>query len=469
MNITIENIELKAYLQELLGSEYTEYLSSPPEPAAIRINRLKTGRAHFLRFLKRLDQPYRVIPFSLDGLILDRDDFPLSHSLAFFTGTFSYQGVSSQLPVILLDVRPGDYVLDMAASPGSKSTQIAGLLEQQGVLVLNDPSRERLQPLNANMQKSGAVNHYTIKFRGERLGTLYPEYFDRVLADVPCTALGNLSQNYELHHWWSQAKLAKLNHIQEHMLISAFKSLKVGAEIVYSTCSIAPEENELMVQKLIDKYPVSIVPPPAALTGLFDPGLTSYRGRRLHPDLVHAIRVSPLKHGMEGFFAIRLRKEDTVKKPYENLFDLSPTSGHMAPEIEPILAMLSQTWGIEPQLWENYRYLLTKTRIWMTSAQLNAVPHRELISAGLLLAEKRLFGWKLVNGSVQHFRKNIKNRCLELEQEDLFRLFHDLKLPFIGEASSYYILTFRGEPVASLYSTGTELRLRSSHRYRLVL
>jgi len=343
----IKNIELKEYLQKFLGEELLPFLHSRPEPPAIRINRLKTTRDKFLHHLGKLGQTYRVIPFNPDGLIIDHDDLPLSHSLAFFTGQFNYQGIASQLPVILLDVRPGEKVLDMAASPGSKSTQIAGHLQQTGLLILNDPSMERLQALNANMQKSGAVNHYTLKMRGERFGTLYPEYFDKILIDAPCTALGNLSENHEVHHWWSLEKLRKLNNIQDHMLIAAYKSLRAGGEMVYSTCSVAPEENELVVQRLLDKYPVSVLPPPEQIARQFDQGYSRYRDQRLHPDLCHAVRVLPHKHQMEGFFAVRLRKEDAFKNDPDKHIDLSPTMISTDPDVAVIDISLKDSDGLD--------------------------------------------------------------------------------------------------------------------------
>ncbi len=469
MNIDIKNIELYDYLQELLGAEFIPFLHSAPESPAIRINRLKTSRLAFLKYLNELGQSYQGIPFNHNGLILERDDLPLSHTLAFFTGKFQYQGVSSQVPVKLLNIKPGEKVLDMAASPGSKSGQIADQLQQKGLLVLNDSSLKRMQPLNVNMQKSGAINHYTLKLRGERLGMIYPDYFDKVLIDAPCTALGTLAKNQEIRQWWSLAKLRKLNHIQDHLLIAAYKSLKVGGEMVYATCSVAPEENELIVQRLIEKYPVSILEPPENLAGRFTEGYTFYKQQRLHPHLSRAVRIYPHRHQMEGFFATRLRKEYSQKIPAEKDLSQLKTLDSNAPEIFPVLHALSQTWGINPEIWQDHRYLLTRSRIWMMSREIEMIPRDPLVSAGLLLAEKRLAGWKLVNGSVQYFRKKIQKRCLEIEQEDLIRLFYELSIPFNGEKGTYYILAHRGEPIASLYSNGSLLHLRSSHRYRLVI
>ncbi len=469
VDISNKNIELQTYLQALLGSDLVPFLKSRPDPPAIRINLLKTSCTEFFRYLDTLGQTYRAIPFSPDGLILDRDDLPLSHSLAFFTGKFQYQGAASQLPVNMLMVKPGENVLDMAASPGSKSTQLASRMQQKGILVLNDSSVERMQPLNVNMQRSGATNYYALKLRGERLGILYPQYFDKVLLDAPCTALGTLSNNKEVSHWWRFSKLEKLTHIQDQLLISAYKSLKPGGEMVYATCSVAPEENELVVQRLVEKYPVSILPPPEHVAGCFDEGYTMYGNKKLHPALSCAVRIFPHRHHMEGFFAVRLCKEESIKNiPARNLKILK-TSDANEPKILAVLRSISQTWGIEPDFWTGYRYLLTQTRLWMTSPDIEPVPADHLVSAGLLLAEKRLAGWKLVTGSVQVLGKKIKRRCIELGQADLKRLFFEHRLPYQGDQEAYYVLTYRGEPIASVYSSGSELRLRSSHRYRLIV
>ena len=464
-----KNSELDTYLREFLGDERIPFLQSEPEPPAIRINYLKTSRQNFLAYLKRLGQPYRAIPDNPEGLILDRDTLPLSHTLAYFRGDFQYQGIASQLPVSLLGVQPGDKVLDMAASPGSKSAQLSGIMRQKGTLILNDSSTSRMKPLNANMQKTGAVNHCTLKLRGERLGTLYPEYFDKVLIDAPCTALGTMSENHEIRRWWRYTKLEKLNHIQEQLIISAFKSLRPGGEMVYATCSVAPEENELIVNKLLGKYPVSVQKPPDGMADRFNHGITAYKLQRLHQDLGLAVRIYPHRHRMEGFFAVRLRKDATSKKNPEKRGEFRKTRKAGDIEIFAVLDALSSKWGIDYGVWHHYRYLLTKTRMWMTAPQLEMVPAAQLVSAGLLLAEKRLSGWKLVNGSVQFLKDHIRSRRIELEKSDLINLFSDLKLPYKGDREDYYILTHENEPLASVYSDGSELRLRSSHRFRLII
>jgi 16S rRNA (cytosine1407-C5)-methyltransferase len=465
----IKNTELDTYLGELLGDERIPFLRSEPEPPAIRINYLKTSRKNFLDCLKRLGQSYRAIPDSPDGLILDQDSLPLSHTLAYFKGDFQYQGIASQLPVSLLGVQPGEKVLDMAASPGSKSAQLCGLMQQKGMLVLNDSSTSRMKPLNANMQKTGAVNHCTLKLRGERLGALYPEYFDKVLIDAPCTALGTMTENHEVQRWWRYTKLEKLIHIQEQLIISGLKSLRPGGEMVYATCSVAPEENELIVDRLLGKYPVSVLQPPDHLTSRYDRGITTYKQQPLRGDLGCAVRVFPHRHRMEGFFAIRLRKEDSVRKNSGKTGNFRKTAGAGDRDISAVLDALSSKWGIEGDIWYRYRYLMTKTRLWITAPQLEEIPGNQLVSAGLLLAEKRISGWKLVNGSVQFLKDHIKSRRIEMEKEELIRLFSDLVLPYKGDREDYYILTHGNEPLASVYSNGAELRLRSSHRFRLIL
>ena len=272
----VKNPELDVYLKSLLGKEIDAFLSAAPEPTSIRTNTLKTSSEYITKLLEHLKYDFEKISFNSNGFILKSDPLPLSHSLGFFEGLFQYQGVSSQLPAMILDVQPGDRVLDMAAAPGSKSSQLAAMLKQKGELVVNDSSYHRLQALQANMQRSGAINHYVLKQRGENLSRIYPEYFDKILLDAPCTALGTYFSTSDKYSWWSAKKMEKLSKLQYQLMVSAIKSLKIGGEIVYSTCSVAPEENELMIERIIKKYPVSIDQISKKIKSKFDSGWTTY-------------------------------------------------------------------------------------------------------------------------------------------------------------------------------------------------
>ena len=140
----IDNIQLYSYLEKLLGDRMRFFLESPPEFRSIRVNALKTSLGIFEKWSRQHNLELLKIPFTPMGYKINNDFIPLSHTLPFFKGYFQYQGISSQIPVILLDVKPGLRILDMTAAPGSKSSQLAVAMHNSGELVLNDLSRKRL-------------------------------------------------------------------------------------------------------------------------------------------------------------------------------------------------------------------------------------------------------------------------------------------------------------------------------------
>ncbi|MCK4753913.1 MAG: RsmB/NOP family class I SAM-dependent RNA methyltransferase [Calditrichia bacterium] len=462
----VKNSELENYLKTLLGKQYAAFLSAQPEPTAIRTNTLKASPEQICELLTNYQYEYDKIPFSPDGFILQSDRLPLSHSLAFFEGFFQYQGISSQLPPLVLDVKPGDRVLDMTAAPGSKSTQLAAMLGNKGELVLNDSSYHRLPALQANMQRSGAINHYVLKHRGENLSRLYPEYFDKILLDAPCTALGTYFSMSEKYSWWSGKKLEKLSKLQYQLLVSAIKCLRIGGEMVYSTCSVSPEENELIIEKFMNKYPVSVEKISPIFKSKFDSGLTSYNNSPISNELEKSLRIWPHVHSFEGFFVIKLKKTARVVLEKESIpADTIMTNSADYPEINKVLKNLSDSWGINPEIWNNFRYILTKTRLWMLSPNIKGVPSENFVSGGLLLGEKRLHGWKLVNGSAQYLSKNITNRRITLSDQELNTLFRESKIKYKNLAEDYYVLDYKERVIGSLYHEKGTLRIRLPHLF----
>ena len=465
-----KNPYLLQYVTDLLGAELKTFLEAPSPAPAIRRNELKIDRESFEKFLDRLGQKYQQIPFNTDGYVLGEDNLPLSHTLNFFLGYFQYHGCSSQLPVVLLDAQPGERVLDMTAAPGSKSTQLAAVMKNQGELILNDSTLSRHQPLNVNMQRCGAVNYYVLNAWGERMGSIFPEYFDKVLLDAPCSALGTVHNNPGILDWWNVDKLVKLSRVQYQLLISAIKALKVGGELVYSTCSIAPEENEMVIQRLLNEYPLQIVNPPASLSRLFDSGWTEYQSEKFNPALSAAIRIWPQRHRMEGFFAVKLRKMDSIKiNKNHGSANMISTLPATHPAVQAVTSDLEKNWGLCQSLWQNSRFVLTSTRLWVVNQFVQKVPNIRFVFAGLLLAEKKLFGWKLLNNSAQVFSDCISKRRIEATDTILNTLFASGKILLPSLADGYYVLEYKNKVLACVYSKAGETRINLPHHFNLVI
>ncbi len=454
----INNSALISYLQTLDRIDTDSFLAAPPEPRTIRLNRLRLGEPREL--LARYESRgfrFEALPFTGDGFLLHQAPFSLGRTVDFFSGKITFQGASSQLPALALAPRPGERVLDMAASPGSKSTQIAGLMENRGQLIINDINRDRLQALNANILRQGVMNAAVYNLPGERLGRLMPEYFDAVLLDTPCSGLGTLPTHPEIWGWWTADRLKKLTLIQRQLLVSAVKTLKPGGRLVYSTCSITPEENEGVVDWALKHYPLELESITHAGLEMFDPGW-SLDGRTA---LERCLRVLPHKHGMEGFFVARLRKTDH----YYNHHDDPPEYNiSFVPETDPrvadILAAISEDWGIDPAFWRDKRFRRTRKRLWVSSAGENPLPEERFMSGGLFFGMERRPVWKLTHHAIQTLGSKITRRRIRLNDADFRTLTTRGRVDEKSLPRGYYALEYKGEPVMAVFKEEGYLRVR---------
>ena len=462
------NEQLIAYLRDILAERTDSFLSCPPEPPAIRVNTLKCATDILRKKLDSWQVKYVPLFFNPDGFAIRHTPYPLSHKLEFFRGFFQMQGIASQLPALVLNPKPGERVLDMAAAPGSKSTQLAALMNNRGQLYLNDINRGRLQALNANIQRSGALNQIITCLPGERLGNLFPAFFDKILLDAPCTALGTLPGHPEVAAWWSYNKLAKLSALQHRLLISAVKALKVGGELVYSTCSLAPQENETVIQQMLDTYPLRVLTIETVPAERFDPGRQSFGAVSYSREMGKALRTDPLKHKTEGFFVVKLQKSATVfESPVEKRMKFTATIPADDPVISRDLQDLAQHWGIKKSVFEHFRYIRTRNRLWMVQPEIEQIPQTDFVSAGLLLAGKKLSGWRLTNQSLQVLDKNVSGRRVSLQRESFIQLFSEGRTKTDNLQSGYYALQWQDDAVAIIYVENGIARIRLPHRFRI--
>jgi 16S rRNA C967 or C1407 C5-methylase (RsmB/RsmF family) len=222
------------------------------------------------------------------------------------------QEAVSQLPVMLLDVVPGQRVLDLCAAPGGKSAQLALALGNRGTLVANDFAAERIAALQGNLDRLGVVNTSTTRCDGGN----YPAAagaFDRVLVDAPCSSEGTLRRNPSLalrdEHGLGPERARRMAGRQRALLRKAVQLCRPGGRILYSTCTFAPEENELIVAEVLDEQggdlDLAEVEVPGLITG---PGVTRWQGRTLDPRLARCLRIWPQHNDTGGFFIAVLVK-----------------------------------------------------------------------------------------------------------------------------------------------------------------
>ena len=242
----------QAFLERMqlqLGDEYAEYLKSleRPRAVALRFNPLK-GSAPELPFVKE------PVPWEAQGFYYDPDSRPGLH-VYHEAGVYYLQEASAMAPVTLLDPQPGEMVCDLCSAPGGKTTQIAGRMMGQGFLLCNEWSPKRSKILSRNIERMGVANALVTNEEVSRLAERFPSFFDRVLVDAPCSGEGMFRKEEAAVTDWSPDVVQMCANRQADILDSAAKLLKPGGRLVYSTCTFAPEEDELAVTEFLEKHP----------------------------------------------------------------------------------------------------------------------------------------------------------------------------------------------------------------------
>ncbi len=251
----------------------------------------------------------------------DRQEIPLGRTDAHFCGEIYSQSMSSVLPVKILDPQPKEKILDLCAAPGSKTTAIAEKLENSGVVVANEMSSSRAKKLAANIDRMGAQNVVIIQNDGTYLNTFFDQEFDKILVDAPCSseAFGRRNSKF-FERMWHEKNIFASAKIQKKLLESAFKMCRPDGEIVYSTCTSAPEENEAVVQYLCSKFgdSVEILPIELPKNLLFRNGVKEWGNEKFDKEISkNVIRIWPhLKNELwnsEQFFCAKIRKVKPLK------------------------------------------------------------------------------------------------------------------------------------------------------------
>lgn len=287
----------------------------------IRINDLYIKETEVLKILESEGFVLKPIPDIEKGYdVVECPTKAIGGNFAHQSGLFYVQEASSMLPVLALDPKPGELVLDMAAAPGSKTTQIAQYLKEEGVVVANEVDTRRTASLVANCDRLGVYNWILSVARGESLGNQLPEVFDKVLVDAPCSADGAVQKDRSFFGRYMTTGYEKLPRTQFALLESAFKALKVGGTMIYSTCTLAPEENELLVQEFFNKYSdyLEIVNPPK-LEKVFTKKffVKEWNGIVIDKEISeNSYRVIPSIHGMEAFYLFAFKKTKSKESIY---------------------------------------------------------------------------------------------------------------------------------------------------------
>ncbi len=238
-----------ARMKHQLGDEYEEYLATldRPRAVALRFNPLK-GEIPALPFVQE------SVPWEPMGFYYDPESRPGLH-VYHEAGVYYLQEASAMAPVALLDPQPGERICDLCAAPGGKTTQIAGRMLGQGFLLCNEINPKRAKILSRNMERMAVPNALVTNEHPGNLAARFPGFFDRVLVDAPCSGEGMFRKEEAAVTDWSQETVEMCARRQAEILHSAARMVKPGGRLVYSTCTFAPEEDELAVANFLESHP----------------------------------------------------------------------------------------------------------------------------------------------------------------------------------------------------------------------
>lgn len=343
-------------MQQMLSDEaaFSEFKAfcHLPLRRSLRVNTLKISVADFLQLVAGYNWQLTPIPWCAEGFWVDRPDesLPLGSVAEHLSGLFYIQEASSMLPVSALFAHSDSpqYVMDMAAAPGSKTTQIAAAMGNQGMILANEYSASRVKVLHANLSRCGVTQAAITHFDAAVFGPALPEQFDAILLDAPCSGEGVIRKDPQALKNWSLESCQAIAVTQQQLLDSAFHALAAGGTLVYSTCTLNRMENQLVLESLLNRYPqaVEVVPLNQLFTGAEQ--VATPEGY---------LHVFPQVFDSEGFFVACLRKTAAVEPlPVPGYkvgkFPFTPLSGKASHDVRQLAAASGLRCPEQSELWQ---------------------------------------------------------------------------------------------------------------------
>ncbi|MFP4567366.1 MAG: NOL1/NOP2/sun family putative RNA methylase [Candidatus Woesearchaeota archaeon] len=301
--------EFKKRYKELLGADYADFIkySSKYIRKSIRINTLKTTTNDIKNKLQQ-NWELEQVPWCTEGFWINyknKERYDVGNLPEHQLGYIYVQDAASMIPPVVLNPKPGDIVLDVCAAPGSKTTQMAQYMKNEGIIMANDAQGKRLSALGINLQRCGITNVLVTKMNGEKLAG--DEKFDKILLDAPCSGTGTIRRSYKIAEMWSPNLVDRMSKIQQKLIKQAFKLLKKGGTLVYSTCTLEPQENEGIVSKLLKENPSAKLEEIHLDIKRSKP-ITKFKEEEYAQEVQKCLRITPQDNDSEGFFVAKITK-----------------------------------------------------------------------------------------------------------------------------------------------------------------
>lgn len=303
-------------MKHLLGDEFDDYIQCYNEKRlyGLRVNTKKISVEEFKKIC-----PFSIeqIPWIDNGFYYDGETVQAAKHPYYFAGLYYLQEPSAMTPANRLPIEPGDKVLDVCAAPGGKATELGAKLNGTGVLFANDISNSRAKGLLKNIEVFGIGNVLVLSEEPGKLETYFPEYFDKILIDAPCSGEGMFRKDKKMIKAWEEHGPEFFSKIQKGIVTQAAKMLKPGGMMLYSTCTFDPNENEGTIEYLLSQFPEFIIKDIIPYDG-FAPGKPEMTNSQ-NKDFEKTVRIWPHKLHGEGHYLALLQKGEVAQVSSETL------------------------------------------------------------------------------------------------------------------------------------------------------
>lgn len=432
-----------------------------PLRRSIRVNTLKISVADFLALVSPYNWQLTPVPWCAEGFWIERDDeasLPLGSTAEHLSGLFYIQEASSMLPVAALfaDDNAPERVMDVAAAPGSKTTQIAARMGNRGAILANEFSASRVKVLHANISRCGIHNVALTHFDGRVFGAALPEAFDAILLDAPCSGEGVVRKDPDALKKWSVESNLEIAATQRELIDSAFHALRPGGTLVYSTCTLNRDENEDVCLWLKAQYPDAVEFLP--LNGLF-----ASANEAVTPE--GFLHVFPQIYDCEGFFVARLRKTQAVEPlPAPTFkvgnFPFAPMKRREAEQVTTAAAKVGLAWDDTCHLW------IRDKEIWLFPANIEPLIGKVRFSRiGIRLAEVHNKGYRWQHEAVIALARSENTFALTHQEAEEWYRGRDV-YPDNTPSHDEVVVTYQGYPLGLAKKVGS--RLKNSYPRELV-
>jgi len=284
-------------MKELLGEDFPKYEKSFERDGSNGL-RVNTSKISVTEFEKIAPFTLKRIPWIDNGFFYETNENVTKHPY-YFAGLYYIQEPSAMTPANRLPISQGDFVLDMCAAPGGKATELASKLKGSGMLMANDISNSRAKALLKNLELFGHANICVTSENPEKLATIYPQYFEKILIDAPCSGEGMFRREPRMVNAWQERGPEYYSEIQKELVLIAAKMLKNNGEMLYSTCTFSKAENEEVIKYLLEQEPslelITVLPYEGFVKGV--------------DGLEKCVRIFPHNMEGEGHFMALLKKK----------------------------------------------------------------------------------------------------------------------------------------------------------------